>query len=98
MSLPSALPPTQPSLSPHTPSGLFHWRLPTSELPSRLWHNLSIFPHKMSDANQNQDPHALAHWGGCSLGKRRVRVDIAPVYHIVLGRGRQGVIKKKSLI
>ena len=52
----------------------------------------------MSDANQNQDPHALAHWGGCSLGKRRVRVDIAPVYHIVLGRGRQGVIKKKSLI
>ena len=50
----------------------------------------------MSDANQNQDPHALAHWGGCSLGKRRVRVDIAPVYHIVLGRGRQGVIKKKK--
>lgn len=25
-----------------------------------------------------------------------MRVDIAPIYHIVLGRGRQGVIKKKK--
>ena len=94
----SPAPHTQPSLCPHTRSGLLHWHLPTSELPSRLWHHLSIFPHKMSDANQNQDPHVLAHWGGCSLGRKVSESGHSPHLPHSTGQGQAGGDKKKSLI
>lgn len=50
----------------------------------------------MSDANQNQDPHVLAHWGGCSLGRKVSESGHSPYLPHSTEQGQAGGDKKKK--